>query len=153
MGMLIVVFLIILITAAVYFMNRLSSFKLCPVCAGVSGTWLLLVLGIIIGLLPYDQFRPLILLLMGATAVGIAYQGEKKFKFAQKGVWRWKAPAIIAGLVVFWSLSLLVNWYTFILELVLISVLAYVFFIRRDRRRQKNNQKADELKKKLEECC
>lgn len=154
----VIIVLILLITVFVYFINRLLPFKVCPICAGVSGTWLLIVLGITAGLLPLEEFRSLVLLLMGATVAGIAYQGENKFKFSQKSIWHWKVPVIAGGLLVFWWLSLFVNWWTFVLELILVSVSAYLFFIRPEQNKFKSREDKispakEEIEKKLDECC
>ena len=93
--MLNLIILSLVITLAVYFLNRILPFKVCAVCVGISGAWLLATLGILIGFIPLDKYGPPILMLMGGTAVGIAYQGEKRFGFAKKSAWGLQIPSAI----------------------------------------------------------
>ena len=141
------------IILAVYFLNRIMPSKICAVCAGISGTWLLATLGILIGLVSLEEYGLAILMLMGATVVGIANQGEKTFVFAQKSIWFWKIPSIIIGLPLFYWLFLNIGWFTFGIEAILMLFLLYVFFIRKNHGQKKSGRETDELKKQLEECC
>lgn len=137
----------------VYFLNRIMPFKVCAVCAGVSGAWFLATLGILVGLVSMEEYGLAILMFMGATVVGIVEQGEKRFGFAKKSVWLWKIPATLAGLAVFYWFFLNIGWLTFGVEAALLSFLLYVFFIRKNERQKKLDQEISGLKRKLEECC
>src|SRR3989344_2590488 len=77
MAVLITVSSILIITAVVAALNRFLPFPLCPICSGVSATWLFLTAFVIAGFLEREAFMPLVLLLMGGTVVGISYQGER----------------------------------------------------------------------------
>ena len=151
--MLNLIILSLVITLAVYFLNRILPFKVCAVCVGISGAWLLATLGILIGFIPLDKYGPPILMLMGGTAVGIAYQGEKRFGFAKKSAWHWKIPAAIIGLAVFYRLFLNFGWTSFFIEAALLSFLAHLFFIRKESPREKLSKEIKGLKQKLEDCC
>lgn len=153
--MILLLILALAIAAAVYFLNRFLPFKICAVCAGISGAWLLATLGILLGLVSLEEYGPPILMLMGATAAGIAYQGEKKFGFAQKSVWLWKIPASFISLAVFYWFFLNISWPTFLIEAVLISFLAFLFFIRKSGsiRPKEISKEIEGLKQKLQDCC
>ena len=146
----------LIIIAIIYFLNRFLPFKVCAVCAGISGAWLLAMLGILVGLISIEEYGSAILMLMGATVVGIAYQGEKAFDFAKKSIWFWKIPATLIGLAAFYQFFLNIGWTSFFIETALIFSLAFVFFVKKDGSRKKLSEESEEienLKQKLNGCC
>ncbi len=110
--------------------------KLCSICIVVGGSWLLLQAGVLLGLLPLPSVQVLIALLMGASVVGIAYQGKR----------RW--PIIIFGLALAFILVNNITWITFAFELGILGVVAYFRFVL-----PSEDGKVKALEKKLEKCC
>jgi len=72
---------IILIALVAYAANRILSFKtfkICPLCAGVSGTWLWMLAVSALGYWPLEEYQLMLAAMMGGSVVGIAYQIEKR---------------------------------------------------------------------------
>lgn len=99
MLILITVFSILAFTAVIYILNKIFKIRICPVCGGVSLTWILLVLAKYLGY-EIDALIPAIL--MGGTVVGIAYSSEK---FLLNGSYSllWKTFFIPAGFIAVYS--------------------------------------------------
>lgn len=153
--MLLAIILIIIITLIFNFLNHLLKIEFCPICIGVSGTWIFLTIGIMSGILS-ESYKLPILMLMGGTVVGIAFQGEKKFSFAKNNIWFWKIPAIIIGFIIFYIFFLKMNWLTFFLELILLIILSYLFFIKSKKDSEvitDKEKKIKKLEKLLKGCC
>ena len=89
---------------------------------------------------------------MGGTVVGIAFQGEKKFKWA-KNLFYWKAPVIIVGFIIAYLLLINISWTTFIIELVLLGFLTYFLFLQPIAGKSPQGESVSELEEKLEDCC
>jgi hypothetical protein len=149
----------LIITAIVYWFNRFLPFKICALCAGVSGAWLLATFGILAGFLKAEALRLPILIMMGGTAVGIAFQGQEKLSFAKKSIWHWKIPSALIGLGIFYWFFLKMSWLTFIIEVILLGFLVFVFFIRQSAAESRGidekifNQKLKEIEENLRKCC
>src|SRR3990167_8687182 len=120
--------LIIAFTLLTLSFNKITRWQVCPICAGVSLTWLTLTALMLSGLLASSLYFLLTAMLMGGTVVGIAFQGEKRFEWA-KNLFYWKAPVIIIGFVVAYLLLINLSWTTFITELVLLGFLTYFIFL------------------------
>ena len=54
-------------TAAVA--NKILPFKICPICAGTAGTWLWMLGGMFIGVLPASNFQLPAAILMGNSLI------------------------------------------------------------------------------------
>src|SRR3989344_6586399 len=126
------IILVVVITLIFSVLNKWLPFKICPICAGVSGSWLLLTAGIVLGRWSGDYKLP-IAMLMGGTVVGIAFQGEAKLDWAKKGIYVWKAPVVIFGMPMAYWLFKNMNPATFVIEVFLLAVLVYLFFIKSSR--------------------
>lgn len=115
---------IFLIAAAVWVSRRILPFRICPICAGVSGTWLWIVAGMYFGWLETEGWQLIAAIAMGGSVVGIAYQMEKylsewcspvlwKMLFIPTGfvlaysilLWWWAGAVVSASLCVVWLLS------------------------------------------------
>ena len=154
MDIIIALILVAVITAGVKSVSRFLPFSPCPLCIGVSGTWVLLSFAILAGFLPRDIYLDVITLLMGGTVVGVAYQAEKKFRWrGEKAFWS-KFAVIVAG---FYAAHVAVgglSWTVFAIELFVLVILAYLFFIRQDGANLKSHSaKVEKLEKELENCC
>jgi hypothetical protein len=106
--MIIAIISILIIVFAVWLINKKLPIKICPICAGVSLTWLWMLLGMGYGMLSIEKYQLVTAILMGGSVVGITNKLEEKYK-------------ILKG--------------------------------RRILIKDKNNEGAEALKKKLDDCC
>ena len=127
-------------------------YKICPVCAGVSLTWLLISAGIVTGLLEADSWKLIIAIAMGGTAAGIAFQAEKRFN--------WHSPImklllIIIGFILAYFAVGNIGLWTLTAEAVIILFLGYLFFISKvgNGINISDSKKLKELEEKMKDCC
>lgn len=126
--------------------------KICPVCAAVSFIWLLISVGITAGLLESENWKLIMAIAMGGTAVGIAFQAEKRFG--------WHSPIIKLGVITigfilaYFAISNISLW-VLIFEAVIILVLGYLFFIFGIDSNVSigDPKKIKELEEKMKNCC
>ncbi|MBI4160397.1 MAG: hypothetical protein HY506_00625 [Candidatus Yanofskybacteria bacterium] len=145
--------IILIITLAFVFLNKFFGKQICPICAGVSGTWLILTAGIVFGYISADYKLP-IAMLMGGTVVGVAFQGEKKISWAKTNILSWKAPVIIIGMPVAYLLFVKMSTFTIAIEAVVLVAITYLFFFRSvSERGYQDSEKIKEIEKKMEDCC
>ena len=138
------------ITGLMWFLNRIFPFKICPICAGVSGTWLLILVGIYGGWLEADGWKLMAALAMGGSIVGIAYQLEKKLPVGRSPL-LWKALFIPAGFIA--AYGILMQWWgVFLASLAFLFTLAFVFRAP-PRNPSTHDVKVRELEKKMKNCC
>jgi hypothetical protein len=134
------------ITCAVWLANNVLPFKVCPICAGVSGTWMSM---LALSFLGYEIDLVIVAMLMGGSVVGIAYQLEKKLA-AGKSALAWKALFIPAGFVVAYSL-VLAQWAMLAVSFVLAGAITWAFLKKAESPEQ--GRRVEELKQKMENCC
>lgn len=70
---------ILILTLLVWVINKKLSIQICPICAGVTLTWIWLFIGIWFGFLPIAQYEFVTAILMGATIGGIVGELKKMF--------------------------------------------------------------------------
>ena len=63
---------ILLIVSVIWFVNKKLSIKICPICAGVSLTWLWMLLGMGYGLLSVEKYQLVTAVLIGGSVVAIS---------------------------------------------------------------------------------
>ena len=167
------IILITIISAIFVVLNKSLPFKICPICAGVSGSWLILTAGIVFGHWSGDYKLP-IAMLMGGTVVGIAFQGETKFDWARRDIytwkknpwskflssnssvflWFWKAPVVILGMPIAYWLFKNMGSTTLVVEVILLALIIYAFFIKSSRSdKHADGGRVAELEKKMKNCC
>jgi len=129
--------------------------KICPICVTVSSIWLILSAGIAWDFLDLPTFIVPIALLMGGTVVGIAYQGEKKFRWAVKNRFLWKILVIGAGMSIAYASILNLNKFVVFAEISVLFIIAYFFFTPPSYKQSDGSadQNVDELKEKMKQCC
>ncbi len=71
---------ILILTILVWIFNRIFSVKVCPICAGVTLTWLWMLAFLWRGLLPTPGNEFIVAILMGATIGGIVTELKKVFE-------------------------------------------------------------------------
>ena len=142
------------ITLAVWLVNKALPFQVCPICAGVSGTWMWMLGASFLG---YEIDLLITTMLLGATVVGIAYQLEKKLP-AGKSPLLWKTLFIPTGFVAAYSLAVF-QWAVVAGSLGVALALAWGFL--KSPGKEQASPKVEEhvlsevegLKKKMENCC
>src|SRR3989344_4198610 len=125
MEVIIVVASMLIIAAIVWLLNRILPFTLCPVCAAVSGTWLLIQLALVLRLLAGQEWLWLTALLMGGTVVGVAYQGERSVRWAGSHPLLWKVLVVSGGIPLMYAMLQKINWWSIVLEVVALGVMTY----------------------------
>lgn len=156
MEILIATISVLVITALIRLFNKFLPVKICPICAGVSGTWLLLTAAILAGA-DKTTFLPPILLLMGGSVVGIAYQGERSLRWAAGHPLLWKVIVISIGIPLAFLAANSMSIETFSAEIVILGAASYFFFIRTNTSPISEKGVVSDSVKKLEEemenCC
>lgn len=150
MHILIIVFLILAFTGIIFILNKIFKTKICPICGGVSLTWILLILAKYSGY-EIDILVPAIL--MGGTVVGVAYSSEK---FLLNGAYSllWKTLFIPAGFLAVYSFfSMPMRFFLVSLFPVLIIVLFFfvpniIYSKEKEISKDKKN-----IQEKLKNCC
>lgn len=145
--MTIVIVSILVITVVIRLADRVLGWKICPICAGVSLTWIGMLIAREFG---YSIDPSILAMLIGGSVVGIAYQMEKKLP-ANRSPLLWKSLFITSGFVISYGL-VYAGWAVVIGALVWTLLLTYAFF-RRFRSSAASSKKVEELKKKMEQCC
>ena len=146
---------ILAITIVIWIFNKISPYKVCPICAGVSGTWFFILIAIYLGWLSREPWIIIAAIAMGGSVVGIAYQGEKKYPWAAKNIFIFKVPVITVGLIlVYWAIQN-ISLTAIIIEVIMLAMVFYFYFILPDVTAQsiKDSKKVEELEDKMKSCC
>jgi len=150
---------ILVITFAVWIINKILPFRVCPICTGVSLTWLWLIAAYFFGY-HIDLLIPAIL--MGGSVVGIAYQIEKRLPLPDTQL-LWKTLFIPTGFITVYSF--IRGWWEIFFGSIGTLILLFIIFLWYPHLKGKKgkdiktfpseNQKNQirGLEKKMEECC
>ncbi len=139
------------IAGAAWLANKILPFGICPVCAGVAGTWLWMLAGIFTNNLQPAIYTLPIAILMGGSVVGIAYQIAKMLS-ARKSEVLFKMLFIPAGFIAVYSfLSYL--WFVLVPALVFLAIVAWAFLRGVGDDKTIKGKMVGELEKKMEDCC
>ena len=148
------------ITLLVWLGNRMLPFWVCPICAGVLGTWIGLIIAHLSGY-PIDLTVPA--LLMGGSVVGIVYQFEKKLP-AGRSPLLLKTLLIPAGFIA--AYSILVQWWgAFLVVLIFLLGMSFIFLspkrnlssrkeaVTPPEGNEPHSLRREELENKMKNCC
>lgn len=127
--------------------RRTLRVSVCPICVGVAGTWLWMLLGRHFGLAVDTAMLPL---LLAGSVVGIAYQLER-FVAAGRSAALWKGVAIPLGLAAAYALEQSL-WGLLVAFLSALAVAAVVFF-RSAAAAGPAGEAVEELKRRMKQCC
>jgi len=78
--MIVAILSILILTILVWILNKKLSVQVCSICAGVTLTWLWMLVGLWRGLLPVPGNEFIVAILMGATIGGIVTELKKIFQ-------------------------------------------------------------------------
>jgi len=138
---------ILLITAVVWRFNTMTGKRICPICAGVSGTWLLLLVARAAGL---SVDSALIGILMGGSVVGIGYQTEKYLSPSRSPL-AWKVWFMTAGFALVYGV-VKESFLFLAIGTAFVVCSIPVFFGRRPTSAQESDA-AKRIQEKLKNCC
>lgn len=77
--MIIAIFSIFFLTGIVFILNKKLPIQICPICAGVTLTWLWMLFGMGLGFLSVPRYEFITAILMGASIGGIVTEFKKLF--------------------------------------------------------------------------
>lgn len=138
---------ILILTAVFAALRKFRVIKICPICAGVTSTWLWILAGMYVGLLDAESWQLVAAIAMGGSVVGAAYRLEKHLAPHRSSL-LWKTLFIPAGFAAAYFL-LQFHMPAFIAGAVGIGIIALVFL-------HWGNGKSPatkELEEKLKQCC
>ncbi|MBI2035972.1 MAG: hypothetical protein HYT12_04835 [Candidatus Liptonbacteria bacterium] len=140
---------ILVITILMWFTNKILPLKVCPICAGVSLTWLWMLIGLYANQLSTIHYQLITAILMGGSVVGIAYRLEKYLRGVP--ALAFKIFFIPAGFVAAYSL---INfwWITFAIIAGFLGI-ASLLAIRGISHKKSDNKTVEELESKMKGCC
>ena len=119
---------------------------ICPICAGVAGTWLWMVIARALG---HAVDVTMLSILLGASVAGIAYQIAKQLPQGRSSL-LWKTLFVPAGLVAAYALAA-AQW-TLLAVAGGALVLLTAFFLRPPSVSDES-ETVEALKEKMRECC
>jgi hypothetical protein len=142
---------IMALTGITWFFSRLLPWRICAICAGVSGTWLWMIGARILGY-NIDMLVPAVL--MGGSVVGLAYQLEARLP-SRRSPLLWKTLFVPVGfMAVLYLLS--EQWLGLVLALWALVVAVALFFYPDDgrwSREERGSRDVSELERKMDKCC
>ena len=127
--------------------SRLLRIPLCPICTGVAGTWLWMLVARHFGI---AVDASMLSILLGGSVVGIAYQLEKRLAGARSPL-LWKTLFIPAGFAAAYGLAI-AHWALLGAALaVLVLLTAYFLWPRAGATTP--SSAVQELESKMKNCC
>lgn len=145
---------ILALTLAVVGFNslKLLPWSICSICAGVSGTWAWMLIGMSTNLLLTTYYLLPAAILMGGSVVGIAYQLEQRLPTGRSPL-LWKSLFMPAGFALVYGV--VTSQWRIGLGFAAILVGVYVWAFRPLTRPGyvKDTERVQEIKKKMGKCC
>jgi len=138
---------ILAISAVAWAAKKLLRVPVCPICLGVGGTWLWMLVGRSLG---HAVDATMLSILLGGSVAGIAYQLEKRLP-PERSSLLWKTLFVPAGFVAAYALVQL-QWTLLAVTGALLALLTAFFLAPRAASREQS-ETVEELKKKMRECC
>ena len=127
--------------------KKLLRVPVCPICLGVGGTWLWMVIARSLG---YAVDATMLSILLGGSVAGIAYLVEKRLPLGRSPM-LWKTLFIPAGFVAAYGLAAS-QWILFAVMGVAL-VLLTAFFLVPPATSGEPSETVEALKKKMQQCC
>lgn len=137
-----------MITALAWLVKKFLSIKVCPVCAGVSGTWLWMLAARFFG---YQVDPVALAMLLGGSVVGIAYQVEKRLPHG-RSPFIWKLIFIPVGFAAAYGL-VLPYWEIFVASSFLLIMFTVIFLRPSNHQSTAAKRAVEELEDRMKDCC
>ena len=141
------IFSIFAICGMAWAARKMLRVPICPICLGVGGTWLWMVIARAFG---YAVDTTMLSILLGGSVAGIAYQLENRLPPGRSPL-LWKTLFIPSGFVAACALAA-PQWALFAAASVALVLLTAVFLLPPGALGEKN-ETVEELKRKMRECC
>lgn len=138
---------ILAIAGAMWAAKRLLRVPLCPICLGVGGTWLWMVVARELG---YAVDATMLAILLGGSVAGVAYQVEKRLPQGRSAL-LWKTLFIPSGFVAAYALAA-PHWALLGAASVAL-VLLTAFFLVAPGASGEESKNVEELTRKMRDCC
>jgi hypothetical protein len=138
---------ILAIAVVVWAAKRLLGIPLCPICLGVGGTWLWMLVARELG---YSVDATMLATLLGASVAGIAYLVEKRLPTGRSAL-LWKTLFIPSGVVAAYALVAQLWPIVAAASIVLVGLTA--FFLVKPAAPGQDSGKVEELTAKMKNCC
>jgi len=119
----------------------------CPICLGVGGTWLWMLIGRSLG---YAVDAAMLSILLGGSVVGVAYQVERRLPQGRSPL-LWKTLFVPAGFVAVYALA--ASQWSLLAAMGVVLVLLTAVFLVPPAASEKQSETVEELKKKMQQCC
>ncbi len=148
--MTIIIISILLITLIVWVLNKKLTFQICPICVGVSLTWIGIIIALAFNLLPYNSYQLQIAILMGGTVVGLVYKLEKHIKI--NFILIWKTLFVIIGFFTVYNLAIS-NWLISFVGIILIAIVTFLFKKISKTELLEESKSLKEIQEKMKNCC
>jgi hypothetical protein len=136
-----------LLAALAWIARRRLRVSVCPICAGVAGTWAWMLVGRHFGVSVDTAMLPL---LMAGSVVGIAYQLERSLPVGRSGA-LWKSVAIPLGLATAYALEQ--SLWGLLVPMLAALVAASAVFFRPGSQSARSSETVEELKRQMKQCC
>jgi hypothetical protein len=138
---------ILAIAAVIWAAKRLLRASLCPICLGVGGTWLWMVVAREFG---YAVDATMLAILLGGSVAGLAYLVEKRLPQGRSAL-LWKTLFIPPGFVAAYALAA-PHWALLGAVSVALVLLTAFFLVAPSASRDESGN-VEELTRKMRDCC
>lgn len=138
---------ILAIAALAWVAKLVLRVRVCPICLGVGGTWLWVVVARFLRFAVDTSMLPI---LLGGSVVGVAYQLEKHLPQGRSPL-LWKTLFIPAGFIAAYGLAV-PDWTALAAAMVALLPLAAIFFLSLQVR-AKDRATIEKLEQQMKQCC
>jgi len=138
---------ILAIAALGWATKHMLRVPVCPICLGVGGTWSMMLAARYLGV---DLDTSMLPVLLGGSAVGVAYQLEKHLPEGRSAL-LWKSFFIPLSLAAAYGIAL-PNWTVLAVATVAILVLTTIFFIS-PHPQASDSATVEKLQEQMKKCC
>jgi hypothetical protein len=138
---------ILAIAAVIWAAKRLLRASLCPICLGVGGTWLWMVVAREFG---YAVDATMLAILLGGSVAGLAYLVEKRLPQGRSAL-LWKTLFIPPGFVA--AYALVAPHWVLLGAVSVALVLLTAFFLVAPSASRDESGNVEELTRKMRDCC
>lgn len=138
---------ILAIAALAWAANSVLRVRICPICLGVGGTWLWVVVA---RSLDFAVDTAMLPILLGGSVAGLAYQLEKHLPQGRSSL-LWKTFFIPAGFIAAYGLAL-PDWTVLLAATVVLLLLTAIFF-RSPKVQTKDRAAIEKLEQQMKKCC
>lgn len=138
---------ILVLTGLAWAAGKSLRFPVCPVCVGVSGTWMWMLGARLAG---FGADATILATLLGGSVVGVAFQLEKRLRPGRSPL-LWKALFLPVGFIAAYGLAVS-NWGLAAAAIAVLLILAAAFVLPSGLSRG-NEAVVDKLEEHMKKCC